>query len=78
MSARRSISTHEEIRRRYGYRVTDLARAVGFSHAYVSRVEGGDLRPSARYKAAVASVLSVPEAVLFPDHEADMRNTVKS
>jgi transcriptional regulator with XRE-family HTH domain len=59
------ISTHEEFRRRRGFTVTELARAIDFSHAYVSRVEGGDLRPSARYRAAVAKALRVPEDVVF-------------
>ena len=65
MSVRRSITAHEEIRRRTGLTVTGLARVVGFSHAYVSRVEGRDLRPSARYREAVAQALGVPEELLF-------------
>jgi transcriptional regulator with XRE-family HTH domain len=62
---RRTISRHEELRRLHGYSVTGLAEKVGFSHPYVSRVEAGDLRPSARYRAAVADVLGLPEAAIF-------------
>lgn len=60
----------EEVRRRCGYSVTELARQIGFSHAYVSRVEGGDLRPSPRYRVAVAGVLRVPEDVIFGPPES--------
>ena len=59
------FSRHEEIRRRRGYTVTGLARALGFSHAYVSRVEGGQVPPSPRYRRAVSKLLKVPEEFLF-------------
>jgi transcriptional regulator with XRE-family HTH domain len=62
---RRTITAHEEIRRRCGYGVVALARAAGFSHTYVSLVEAGTLRPSTRYRKAVATVLGVPEALIF-------------
>jgi hypothetical protein len=47
--------------------VTGLAVALEppFSHAYVSRVEGGTLKPSARYRAAVSALLGVPERLIF-------------
>jgi hypothetical protein len=68
-TARRIISRHEEIRRRFGYSVTGLAAALEppFSHAYVSRVEGGTLKPSARYRAAVSRLLSIPEELIFEE-----------
>lgn len=66
MAVRHSITKHEEIRRQFGYTVTALAEAVGYSHAYVSQVEGGQT-PSPKYRAAVAGLLGVPEALLFPD-----------
>ncbi len=59
------ITPHEEIRRRCGFGVIELARAVGYSHTYVSQVEAGRLRPSAKYRAAVSDVLHVPEQVIF-------------
>jgi DNA-binding XRE family transcriptional regulator len=62
---RRSITPHETFRRSAGYTVTGLARALGFSHAYVSRVEGGQLQPSARYREALARLLRVPEDLIF-------------
>lgn len=65
MAVRRNITAHEEIRRRCGRSVTELARETGFSHAYVSRVEGGNLRPSPRYRAEVAQALGVPEELIF-------------
>jgi DNA-binding XRE family transcriptional regulator len=64
-TARRVISRHEEVRRRFGYTVTELAAAIGFSHATVSRIEGGTLKPSARYRAAVSRLLGVPEELIF-------------
>ena len=65
MPVRRCITAHEEIRRRSGFTVTELARKIGFSHAYVSRVEGRGLHPSPRYRKAVAQALGVPEELLF-------------
>ncbi len=55
------------MRRRFGFNVTGLATAIGFSHAYVSRVEGGTLRPSVRYRAAVSKALGIPEELLFDE-----------
>jgi transcriptional regulator with XRE-family HTH domain len=60
MAVRRAITTQEVMRRRCGFSVTELAREIGFSHAYVSRVEGGNLRPSARYRKAVTQALRIP------------------
>ncbi len=67
MAVRQTITKHEEIRRRCGHTVTELAEAVGYSHAYVSQVEGGHTRPSAKYRAVVVRFLGVPEFVLFPN-----------
>ena len=67
MAARETITKHEEIRRRCGFTVTGLAEAVGYSHAYVSQVEGGQTAPSIKYRAAVVRVLGVPEFFLFPN-----------
>lgn len=62
---RRTISKHEEIRRRRGFTVTALAEAIGVSHSYVSLVEGGLEKPSRRYRKAAARVLGVPEDLIF-------------
>ena len=62
----RPITRHEEYRRLRGYTVTGLADAIDFSHAFVSQVEGGVRKPSARYREAVSKVLRVPEELLFP------------
>jgi transcriptional regulator with XRE-family HTH domain len=67
MAVRQTITKHEETRRRCGYTVTGLAEAVGYSHAYVSQVEGGQTRPSAKYTEAVVRVLGVPKFFLFPN-----------
>jgi transcriptional regulator with XRE-family HTH domain len=60
------ITAHEQMRRQLGYSVTSLARALGFSHPYVSRVEAGLQKPSARYCAAVSELLGVPVELIFP------------
>ena len=69
MAVRQTITKHEEIRRQFGYTVTELAEAVGYSHAYVSQVEGGQTTASPRYRASVAALLGVPETLLFPGGE---------
>ena len=66
-ASRSVITPHEQLRRQAGYTGTGLARAIGFEHAYVSRVEGRQIRPSARYRRAVAGVLGVAEQLLFPE-----------
>jgi transcriptional regulator with XRE-family HTH domain len=66
VAVRQTITKHEEIRRQFGYTVTELAEAVGYSHAYVSQVEGEQTTPSAKYRGAVAELLGVPETLLFP------------
>jgi transcriptional regulator with XRE-family HTH domain len=48
-----------------GYSVTALASEIGYSHTYVSRVEGGQIPASARYRKAVSKALRVPEAMIF-------------
>ena len=65
MAVRPTISRHERFRRKAGYRVTEWARKVGFSHGYVSQVESGRVQPSARYRRACADVLGVSEAELW-------------
>lgn len=65
MSARRIITEHERLRRHCGYGVVELAKAVGYSHTYVSLVEAEQAKPSPRYRAAVAKTLGVPEHVIF-------------
>jgi transcriptional regulator with XRE-family HTH domain len=62
---RRTITPQEEIRRRCGFGVVQLAQAAGYSHTYVSLVEAGQLKPSPKYRAAISSVLHVPEDVIF-------------
>ncbi len=59
------ITPHETMRRRRGFTVTQLAKAVGVTHAYVSQVEHGVTKPSPRYRAAASRVLGVPEELLF-------------
>lgn len=66
-ASRKVITPHEQLRRQAGYTVTGLARAIEFDHAYVSRVEGLQVKPSARYRRAVAEVLGVAEQLLFPE-----------
>jgi transcriptional regulator with XRE-family HTH domain len=61
------ITEHERFRRLLGLSVTEQARRTEFSHAYVSMVEGGQVRASARYRAAASRVLGVPESALFPE-----------
>lgn len=70
MAVRTRITRHEELRRRLGLGVTELARRVGYSHAYVSQVEGCTITPSARYRAAVATEFDVPAAIIFDDERA--------
>ena len=66
MSVRREVSAHELLRRRAGFSVTELARELGVSHTYVSRVESGEIGASPRYREAAAGALGVYEADLFP------------
>jgi transcriptional regulator with XRE-family HTH domain len=61
-----TITEHERIRRLRRLLVTEQASRTGFSHGYVSMVESGKIRPSARYRAAAAKALDVPESILFP------------
>jgi transcriptional regulator with XRE-family HTH domain len=67
MAVRRIITRHEQLRRGAGLGVTELARRIGFDHAVVSRVEGGQTRPSARYRAAVSEILGLPEVFIFEE-----------
>jgi len=69
-ASRSVITPHEQLRRQAGYTVTGLARAIGFDHAYVSRVEGQQVKPSARYRRAAANALGVSERILFGEVEA--------
>jgi transcriptional regulator with XRE-family HTH domain len=61
------ITEHERLRRLRSLSVTEMALETGFSHSYVSQVEGGYLPPSDRYRAAAARVLGVPVEALFPE-----------
>lgn len=65
MAVRKKITAHERLRRKAGYSSTELAKALGVSQAYISRVEGGSLRPSARYREAVAALWGVPVEEIF-------------
>jgi transcriptional regulator with XRE-family HTH domain len=67
---RRTISEHEQIRRRRGLTITELARRAGFSRPYMSRVEGGLQKASPRYRSAVAKALGVPEELIFGERES--------
>jgi transcriptional regulator with XRE-family HTH domain len=62
-----AVTEHERLRRLTGRSVTGMAEATGFSHALISMIEAGTVKPSARYRAAACRVLGVPERVLFPD-----------
>lgn len=44
-----------------------LARRVGKSPSYVSRVIDGERNPSPDFKAKAAEILEVPESLLFPE-----------
>lgn len=70
MAVRRTISRHEELRRQLGLSVTDLAARLGYSHAWVSMVEGGQVTPSAKYRRRVAKFFRVPEEIVFPEEAA--------
>lgn len=65
MAVRTHISRHEQARRGKGLSIVALARAAGFSHAYVSRIEGGLIPASARYQTKVEALLEVPKSWLF-------------
>jgi transcriptional regulator with XRE-family HTH domain len=66
-----TISEHERIRRLRGISVTEQGRRTGYSHGYISMVESGKVRPSARYRAAAAKVLGLPESAVFPEASDD-------
>ena len=68
-SGRRSVSVHELHRRARGLSITDLAAAAGLDRSLVSRVERGQRRPTAAYRAAVSEALGVAEHELFPEDE---------
>jgi transcriptional regulator with XRE-family HTH domain len=59
------ITRHEEFRRARGLTITELAAAIDRSRPYVSRVEGGYIKPSAAYRRDVARVLEVDERLIF-------------
>ena len=65
MQARQTITRHEQFRRQSGYTVTGLAKTVGVSHTYVSRIEGQHVKASARYRKKAARLFGVREALLF-------------
>lgn len=67
MGVRARVTRHEELRRALGFGVQQFAREVGFSHGYVSQIEGGD-RASARYRKAAAKALRTPVEVLFDEN----------
>lgn len=70
MKVRRTISPHEQFRRRAGYSVTGLAKALDYSHSYVSQVEGGSLPPSEEYRRRFCELLGVPEDMVFDGEDA--------
>jgi transcriptional regulator with XRE-family HTH domain len=65
MSVKRQVTEHERLRRLRGLTIGQLAEAIGRSRPYVSRVENGHEKPSASYRADVASVLGAPESMIF-------------
>jgi DNA-binding XRE family transcriptional regulator len=66
----RPVSEHERYRRLRGYSITGLAKAIGRSRLWVSRIENGHEQPSAGYRRDVAKVLDVPEELIFGTDEA--------
>lgn len=66
-TARPRISQHEILRRQRGYLLTQMAKALNVSHPYVSLIEGRQKQASARYRSAVATLLKVPEDVIFDE-----------
>ena len=62
---RRTISRHEELRRAGGLTLTALAAQIGVSRAYASRVEGGLIPASRRYRRAFGRLLGVSERLIF-------------
>jgi transcriptional regulator with XRE-family HTH domain len=69
MSVKRTITELERYRRLRGLSITDLAREIGRSRPYVSRVEGGYENPSPGFRRDVAEALGVPEDVIFGERE---------
>jgi len=65
--ARQVITEHERLRRQAGYTVTGFAKALGVSHCLVSRIEGGQVTASPRYREKASALLGVPEWVIFPE-----------
>lgn len=53
------------ILRERGWSGQTLARSAGFSNQLVSQVLRGQVRPSARFMAACAAALNMPEDSLF-------------
>lgn len=74
MGVRREVTIHEQLRRRAGYSVTELARSLGVSHAYVSQIEGGTVTPSVRYREAFQELLGVSAELAFPGMTEVVRN----
>lgn len=66
-TARPRISQHEILRRQRGFLLTQLATELQVSHPYVSLIEGRQKQASERYRQAVASLLKVPEDVIFDE-----------
>ncbi len=66
---RTTISEHERFRRKAGLGVTEMAQRLGFSHAYVSQIESGRIRPSKRYRRAVADLFCLAEEWIFDDEQ---------
>jgi transcriptional regulator with XRE-family HTH domain len=65
MAVRPVITRHERARRRAGYSVSAVARTLGVSHTYVSRVESGEIDPSSRYRTVISELFGVAEETLF-------------
>ena len=67
MATRTRITEHERTRRARGLGVGALGADVKVSHAYVSRIEGGQIPASDGYRRRVSARLDVPETVLFDE-----------
>jgi transcriptional regulator with XRE-family HTH domain len=65
----RPVSVLEKARRDRGFTQAELARRAGISPQYVGLIEAG-LRPSLRVKGAIAAVLGIEPAELWPEHDS--------
>jgi DNA-binding XRE family transcriptional regulator len=68
---RRRRSPLARARMSAGLTQADLGSAIGMSSQWISAIEVGELDASLQQKIAVAGILNMPLALLFPDECAD-------